>query len=56
MAAVPLPEASVDTAVFSLSLMGTNWLDFICEAHRVLRPGCAAHSSVPASPRALLPC
>ena len=39
MAAVPLPEASVDTAVFSLSLMGTNWVDFICEAHRVLRPG-----------------
>uniref|UniRef100_UPI00398E8525 ribosomal RNA-processing protein 8 n=1 Tax=Pristiophorus japonicus TaxID=55135 RepID=UPI00398E8525 len=39
MAAVPLPAESVDIVVFCLSLMGTNLLDFLSEANRVLRPG-----------------
>lgn len=38
MAAVPLPDASVDIVVFCLSLMGTNLNDFLREAHRILRP------------------
>jgi hypothetical protein len=29
----------VDVAVFCLSLMGTNYVDFIREAHRVLKEG-----------------
>ena len=33
---VPLEEYSVDTVVFSLSLWGTDWLDYIIEAARVL--------------------
>ena len=37
MAHVPLPDASVDAAVFCLSLMGTNLADFVREAHRVLK-------------------
>ena len=37
MAALPLADASVDVAVFCLALMGTNWLDFVDEAWRVLR-------------------
>ena len=37
MAAVPLPPNSVDIAVFCLSLMGTNMLDYLVEARRVLR-------------------
>lgn len=36
---LPLGSGSVDTAVFCLALMGTNYLDFIMEAHRVLRAG-----------------
>ncbi|EFA75444.1 hypothetical protein PPL_11524 [Heterostelium album PN500] len=35
---VPLPDKSVDIVVFCLSLMGTNFLDFIVEANRVLKP------------------
>lgn len=38
MANVPLEDGTVDTAVFCLSLMGTNLADFIREAHRVLKP------------------
>ena len=38
MATTPLESASLDVAVFSLSLMGTNWLDYLKEAHRVLKP------------------
>jgi ribosomal RNA-processing protein 8 len=34
---VPLNNTSVDIAVFCLSLMGTNAVEFLCEAHRVLR-------------------
>lgn len=39
MAKVPLDSASVDVAVFCLSLMGTNIQDFLTEANRVLRSG-----------------
>lgn len=39
MAKVPISSASVDVAVFCLSLMGTNLVDFLREAHRVLKPG-----------------
>ena len=36
---VPLGDSSVDVAVFCLSLMGTNYFDFVMEARRVLRRG-----------------
>ena len=39
MAATPLARASVDAAVFSLSLMGTDYGSFLVEARRVLKPG-----------------
>ncbi|CAB3368159.1 Hypothetical predicted protein [Cloeon dipterum] len=39
MAHTPLPNSSVDIAVFCLSLMGTNLSEFILEANRVLKPG-----------------
>jgi len=38
MANVPLPDDSVDVVVFCLSLMGTNVVDFLKEARRVLKP------------------
>jgi ribosomal RNA-processing protein 8 len=34
---LPLKENSVDVTILCLALMGTNWIDFIEEAHRVLR-------------------
>lgn len=37
IANLPLPNGSVDVAVFCLALMGTNWVDFVEEAYRVLR-------------------
>lgn len=37
-AALPLPDQSVDCAVFCLSLMGVNYKDFLTEAHRIIRP------------------
>lgn len=37
MAALPLADQSVDLAIFCLALMGTNWIDFVEEAYRVLR-------------------
>ncbi|KAF2673465.1 hypothetical protein BT63DRAFT_421611 [Microthyrium microscopicum] len=37
IAALPLPDGAVDVAIYCLALMGTNWLDFIDEACRVLR-------------------
>ncbi|KAF2705523.1 hypothetical protein K504DRAFT_460259 [Pleomassaria siparia CBS 279.74] len=37
ISALPLPDNAVDVAIFCLALMGTNWLDFIDEAWRVLR-------------------
>ncbi|XP_028275385.1 ribosomal RNA-processing protein 8 [Parambassis ranga] len=39
MANVPLADHSVDIAVFCLSLMGTNLVDFLAEANRVLKMG-----------------
>jgi hypothetical protein len=36
MKSVPLPNDSLDVAVFSLSLMGKNWPEYICEAKRCL--------------------
>jgi SAM-dependent methyltransferase len=33
---VPLPDEAIDIAVFSLSLMGRNWVDYIQEAKRCL--------------------
>jgi ubiquinone/menaquinone biosynthesis C-methylase UbiE len=38
MASTALEGASLDAAVFSLSLMGTNWMDYLKEAHRSLKP------------------
>lgn len=37
VANLPLASGTVDVAVFCLALMGTNWVDFIEEAYRVLR-------------------
>lgn len=34
---LPLADSSIDLAIFCLALMGTNWIDFIEEAWRVLR-------------------
>ncbi|KAI8609809.1 ribosomal RNA-processing protein 8-like protein [Chytriomyces sp. MP71] len=36
---VPLEDDAVDVVVFSLSLMGTNFLDFLREAWRILKMG-----------------
>lgn len=38
MAATPLDDAYLDVAVFSLSLMGTNWREYLREAYRTLKP------------------
>lgn len=35
---VPLPDNSCTIVIFCLALMGTNFLDFIEEAHRILAP------------------
>jgi SAM-dependent methyltransferase len=37
MAHVPLDDACLDAAVFSLSLMGSNFVDYLQEAHRCLK-------------------
>jgi ribosomal RNA-processing protein 8 len=34
---VPLKDKQLDVAIFSLSLMGTNFPDFLQEANRVLK-------------------
>lgn len=39
IAHVPLAEKTLDMAVFSLSLMGTDWPKFIAEAQRCLKRG-----------------
>lgn len=39
MACLPLTDGTVDVAIFCLALMGTNWLDFVEEAWRILRRG-----------------
>jgi hypothetical protein len=38
MSHTPLDDASLGAAVFSLSLMGKNWPDYLAEAHRTLQP------------------
>lgn len=43
LAAVPLPNASLDIAIFCLALMGTDWPCFLAEAHRCLRLGGLCH-------------
>lgn len=40
---VPIPDSSVDIAIFCLSLMGINLVDFILEARRVLKVGGTLH-------------
>lgn len=37
IANLPLANGTVDVALFCLALMGTNWVDFVEEAYRVLR-------------------
>ncbi|KAI4181055.1 MAG: hypothetical protein L6R41_006842 [Letrouitia leprolyta] len=39
IAHLPLTDGSADIAVFCLALMGTNWVDFVAEAARVVRIG-----------------
>jgi len=39
IAKLPLDNKSIDVAVFSLALMGLNYIDFIIEAHRCLKMG-----------------
>jgi ribosomal RNA-processing protein 8 len=36
IAALPLADGAVNVAIFCLALMGTNWLDFVDEAYRIL--------------------
>ena len=36
IANLPLEDSSVNVAIFCLALMGTNWIDFVEEAYRVL--------------------
>jgi len=36
MRSVPLPDGNLDVIVFSLALMGKNWIDYISEARRCL--------------------
>jgi hypothetical protein len=38
MALTPLQDGELGAVVFSLSLMGRNWRDYLTEAHRTLRP------------------
>jgi hypothetical protein len=38
MAHTPLDDGSLGAVVFSLSLLGRNWADYLAEAHRVLKP------------------
>ncbi|KAL9616060.1 MAG: hypothetical protein Q9160_009031 [Pyrenula sp. 1 TL-2023] len=37
IASLPLRDGEIDIAIFCLSLMGTNWIDFVEEAWRILR-------------------
>ncbi|BCL83667.1 hypothetical protein ccbrp13_61320 [Ktedonobacteria bacterium brp13] len=38
MSSTPFDDAYFDVVVFSLSLMGTNWTDYLREAYRTLKP------------------
>ena len=35
---VPLEDSSVDVVVYSLSLMGSNYIEYLKEGHRILKP------------------
>ena len=49
MAHTGLDDEILDVAVFSLSLMGVNWEDYLKEAYRLLRSGGLLKVSEPAS-------
>lgn len=49
MAKTGMDSEILDVAVFSLSLMGTNWQDYLSEAHRLLRAGGLLKIAEPAS-------
>lgn len=49
IAAVPLDDKALDVAVFCLSLMGTNFTDYLREAHRCLRLDGLLHIWEPAN-------
>ncbi|HVY49527.1 MAG TPA: hypothetical protein VHB21_26725, partial [Minicystis sp.] len=49
IAAVPLDDATLDLAIFCLSLMGANFTDYVREAHRCLRLDGHLHIWEPAS-------
>lgn len=49
IAAVPLDDETLDVAIFCLSLMGSNFTDYIREAHRCLRIDGHLHVWEPAS-------
>ncbi|CAI2175472.1 12402_t:CDS:2 [Funneliformis geosporum] len=38
IAKLPIPDSFFDVVIFCLSLMGTNYVDFLKEAYRVLKP------------------
>ena len=38
MCNVPLTDEAVDATVFSLSLMGSNYVDYFKEAYRIMKP------------------
>ncbi|KAJ1974217.1 25S rRNA (adenine645-N1)-methyltransferase [Dimargaris verticillata] len=38
IAHTPMPDSAVDIVIFCLSLMGTNYLDFLREARRIAKP------------------
>ena len=39
MASVPRDDEAFDVAIFCLALMGTDYMDYIREANRILKPG-----------------
>lgn len=49
VASVPIEDATLDVAIFCLSLMGSNFTDYIREAHRCLRIDGQLHIWEPAS-------
>jgi ubiquinone/menaquinone biosynthesis C-methylase UbiE len=49
IAAVPLDDGTLDVAIFCLSLMGTNFTDYLREAHRCLALDGELHVWEPAS-------
>jgi hypothetical protein len=48
---VPLPNASLDVAIFCLSLMGVDFIKFIHEAHRTLKQGSGTQRGLQADAR-----